>query len=427
MSQRPRKPRPFVRALLASIVVALLLPTALLAQEPPLIPTWSWEELPCDAYPSTSYNEFAMQVDDDGRLHIVCFQEHDGSLYYVTGTPGNFTKELVDAPGQLSPDDAAVGGWPSLVLDAEGRPHIAYLTYYSYEKGLGYFGAFRALRYGVRTATGWELEDADVASPPDAVVTQSGTKTALALRPDGTPLILYHRWVAAGIGLNGSSIRQLLKFGGDWVDFDVNLGTLPINETPALVSAPDGRIHATFTWYSRETGKREGVGHAVYDAFQWKSTLIEKGANAPLETEIAAAADGRIALAYTFDQEPLLRPLRIAVLSASGWTTSTVAMTSFVYAASLTFDGKGQPALALSDWGRESLTYVELTSRGWVDIQVRRYYDMGLPEPVLRYHGETAYLLYRAPREGVTLLGTRTLQPATSAARLPLIMQGKME
>jgi hypothetical protein len=137
-----------------------------------------------------------LQLDASGRPHVTMYLLSSNSdLLYAKRGPGGWTVETVDTTGN-------VGAPASLVLDASGEPHIAYVEYTTH-----------TLRYAERSGNGWTVVPVSPI-PADAYV-------SLALAPGGQPFIAFR-------DLNAADLRFARRDQGVWsstaVDTAGNVG-----------------------------------------------------------------------------------------------------------------------------------------------------------------------------------------------------------
>jgi len=188
-------------------------------------------------YPVLFEPEGALALDGDaafdrsGRLHTVQYYaiSQSGALFYAAGPP----------EGPFSVQDVDLGWWakagrPSIAVDRQDRPHIAYTVLWPY------YG----VKYVTLTENGWQGQLVDLGGTPEAFV---GTMPEILIDPADIIHILY------ADGLHG-----LLKHA--WLDQDEWLiETVDVIGTQAdfgpLVGALDAAMDST-----------GGIGVAYWDA-----------------------------------------------------------------------------------------------------------------------------------------------------------------
>ena len=86
----------------------------------------------------------SLALDSNGNPHIAYYSAGPGTLKYAHKSGGVWTLETVDATG-------IVGYTPSIAIDAAGNPHISYVG--------GYLTG--SLKYAVKSAGSWSFETVD--------------------------------------------------------------------------------------------------------------------------------------------------------------------------------------------------------------------------------------------------------------------------
>ena len=145
------------------------------------------------------------------------YKPYDGALRYAVRHSDGWRIETVDA-------SRSAGGFPSLALDAEGRPWISYYRAGTWDYQVG------ELRVARRTDGRWRI---DVIDEQD----NAGRFSALAFAPDGRPLIAYYAARTADLRLA-------------WLDRTWRHGTLLVNHDAGswvtLAFDSQGRAHSTY-------------------------------------------------------------------------------------------------------------------------------------------------------------------------------------
>lgn len=131
------------------------------------------------------------------------YKPYDGELRYATRTDQGWQIETVDAA-------RGTGGFPALVLDAQGQPWISYYRLSTWDFNQG------ELRVAHRQGRRWQIDRVDVHD-------NAGRYNALALTPDGRPVVAYYAAVPGDLRLawwdTTWHTRTLLDEGnvGGWI------------------------------------------------------------------------------------------------------------------------------------------------------------------------------------------------------------------
>jgi hypothetical protein len=344
----------------------------------------SWHVETVDGGGDVGY-ELSMALETSGRPHISYYKTtnrnlkyawHDGSGWHIetvdnVGDVGRYPSLAVDSSGQVHISYHAYGSWEggdeslkyarhdgtgwhietvatgwevgqntSLVLDADGRPHI------SYEED---FGDLAGLRYAWYDGAAWHVE----AVPDPGRV---GWSTSLALDGEGLPHIAY-------LDLPDYSHIHLkyAHYDGtawqtEYVDYSRKLGA-----DPSLALDAAGRPHVSY---------REAVGpglkYAWYDGSSWHSQWVDPQARNAEFTSLALDAADRPHIAYHY-WDGITSELRYARYDGANWLVATVDGAAGARA-SLALDSAGQPHISYAG-SHGPLKYARYVGGAW-NIQI---------------------------------------------------------
>jgi hypothetical protein len=209
-----------------------------------------------------TYGTPSIEVDAAGNVHVL-YGSSDGLRYGVWDSAEGWTSEVVDATGygslrldaQGNPHVAYVGGspwalryaeksggqwqsqpvdalgyprWPSLVLDFQGRAHIAYTWSWSSDPA-----SPCDLRYAEQKAEGWDAVQVDAGG-------QTGVQPSLALDAGNNPVIAYY--TGNTLDLKSASRDSWWNWTVQTVDAEGNTG-----HSPSLAVDPAGQPLVVYT------------------------------------------------------------------------------------------------------------------------------------------------------------------------------------
>jgi hypothetical protein len=175
----------------------------------------------------------SLAIDGQGEPHITYydFLEPDlisptGGLIYARRSAGAWTFQVVDSVG-------TVGEYTSLVLDAQGNPHVSY-----YDNSNG------DLKYAFKSGGVWTKETVESSG-------NVGTYTSLALDSQGNPHIAY-------ADLTLFRVRYASKSGGTWT-FETVSGVTPV--IPSTISLDLDSQDRPHVAYYDQTVDKTRYGH----------------------------------------------------------------------------------------------------------------------------------------------------------------------
>ena len=121
-------------------------------------PRGAWE-IECAGCPRSfiSYTDHSLRLDQEGDPHVAYGSEN---LYYASRDGDGWVKQVVDP-------SFAVGGYPSLALEADGSAHISYYDAYNGD-----------LKYARQWASGWYTYTLDAAGVTGCTLPSPWTRSA---------------------------------------------------------------------------------------------------------------------------------------------------------------------------------------------------------------------------------------------------------
>jgi hypothetical protein len=261
----------------------------------------------------------SLQIDNDGRPHIAYFHYmyQDSDLEYASLDGMGWHTETVDSAGD-------VGAEPSLAFDSAGRPHIAYKGYNQH-----------TLKHAWFDGAAWQMEN----------VTQGAFDPSLALDAAGRPHIAFY----------SASPDFDLKFayndGLSWHIQTVDSDGISCRISLALGS--QGFPHVSYyDWTSPGTLK-----YAYYDGTNWHVELVDGEAN---QTSLELDSADQPHIAYWGDVE-----VKHAWRSGGLWRTEGVDLRGDGESASLALDSAGRPHISYCDDFYGELRYAYYDGTVW--------------------------------------------------------------
>ncbi len=262
-------------------------------------------------------------IDAAGLPHV-SYARHaneTASLYYAVRTGGSWDAEFVDIMG---------GGAPSLALDSQGRPAIAY-------EGACPPGSAicDALKYAHWTGSAWETEIVNLTSPAPMAF------PSLALDAQDVPHIAYlgsfmslryatradTGWRVDEVGEVSESVGKYLGFGA-----------------AALALDASGRPHIAYTVYLAADAPSGDPSYALkyasYDGSGWRNETVDRSLS-----ELAIYSNSELGLAFDPAGHPEISygapGLKVATGTGTGWVIETVDASPDCVTSSLAIDASG--------------------------------------------------------------------------------------
>lgn len=235
----------------------------------PLFLSWesgSWRgEVAAPSYPSVSTYAVAMGLGPADEpwvciLDVPSYFSTAELLCYGRDSTGTWTRERVDAPDSY-------GSPPSVAVDAEGRPHLAY---YDMNK--------QVLVHAVKGASGWTTETVDASA-------DVGRGASLALDAQGRPHIAYR-------DETNKDLKYAYWTGSAWSLQPVD--TLDdVGGTPALALDAQGRPHISY-----EDVTRHNLKYARWSGTSWDIVTVDASGAGSSQSALTLEASGRAHIAW---------------------------------------------------------------------------------------------------------------------------------
>ncbi len=172
-------------------------------------------------------------IDANGNPHISYYDNSQGDLKYAYKKGGNWIIETVDQVGD-------VGEYSSIALDADGNPHISYF--------MG--GNIRDLKYAYKSGGRWHIEIVDQTG-------DLGEFSSIAIDANGNPHISYY-------DLTNRNLKYAYKNGNIWVKETVD-GTGDVGSYTSIEVDENGNPHISYVdWtnhYLKYAHKYGGYWH----------------------------------------------------------------------------------------------------------------------------------------------------------------------
>ena len=362
----------------------------------------------------------SLALDAEQRPHIAYYDgidefgldDREGGLKYASWSGSQWVIQTVDS-GVL------VGQWAFLVLDPEGRPHIAYQGAVEQESEF--------LKYAHWTGSQWEIQVVD--STPD-----SGTNASLAVESVApyrahivyrSPLTLkYMRWsgsewearelpdgfetcLGAPIRLDGDDDPHLIctpdmKYaywtGSEWIsqNFDPYASGMHVS----FAFGENGHPHIVYQALKNDALH---IRHAFWNGAAWSTEIIAYTSSASISM---ALYQDRVRFTHHREVESAGNALEYGEWNGAAWQFEQVDSTGGVSgASSLAIDGSDHPRLAYTDGPNHQIKYAHWSGAAWekevVDDAVYSIGSLAL-DSTAPY---TAHLAYTASGEaGVSML-----------------------
>lgn len=272
---------------------------------------WQMETIPAGTRPTSGC---VVAFAADGRPHLV-YRAEEGLLYLRRDGAGWARETIVAATAAATPGYA-----PSLRLDADGRPHVAFHT--QYPPALPTHVPANRLHYATRTLTGWKVETVDG---------QADARQGTMLLAGSAPYVVYRDRLGVALAerRDGQWASLRLQRSGD-----VGYGI-------ALVARGLSWRAAHYDLQNR------AVFYATGGPAAWRVEVVDQQPPGPLpqtaDVALAVAANGAPHLVYEFS-DPLVS-FTHAEGDGAGWQR-----------AALPGDGCGPYRVAIGPAGRAAVT-----------------------------------------------------------------------
>ena len=234
-----------------------------------------------------------MQVDSSGNVHASYLNEHLHELRYA------FWDRQLKRWFTMKVDDSC-GGFSSLALDSQQRPHISYT---------GYTGQLRYARFD---GSAWK---ADAIPLPVKLVEYY---TSIALDAQDRPLISYYEVLNR---TNPDYVLHLrvVKFNGRFWELSTVDGATGSGKFNAMAMGSNGSVHVA---YANVRAESASLRYARWDGDSWRSQTLE-GVERPQDAHsvnIAIGKDGVPHITYTLAS----RLIKYGTMRDGKWRLETV-------------------------------------------------------------------------------------------------------
>jgi|GEM_PF-1443412 len=286
---------------------------------------WSMEIVPHSAVKPDP--DLSLVMDSLDQPHISfsdgqCFSSGCVSgIWYGVKTDGTWQLSLIDGSGDYVSS-------PTLALDAQGKPHVAYL----------YFGR---LEYAVLEGATWNIEEVFVQSPS----LPSASHPSLAIDPGGTPLIgFFENWE--------NELRVLRWTGAGWHQETVDT-TGDVQAAPSLKLDTSGNIDIAYL-----STPSFHLKFAHQESGTWVTELVDTSGYFHLDNPLAlGGVDGSPHILY---RDLDSHSLKYAIKKHGAWAIENVnAPGSDPQFAALVLDAEENPRWTYLDVAGRALWYTD--------------------------------------------------------------------
>ena len=246
---------------------------------------WQMETIPADTRPTSGC---VVAFDDGGRPHLV-YRAEEGLLYLRRDGAGWARETIVAATAAATPGYA-----PSLRLDGDGRPHVAFHT--QYPSAQPTHAPANRLHYATRTLTGWKVETVDG---------QADVRQGTMLLAGSAPYVVYRDRLGVALGerRDGQWALSRLQRSGD-VGYGIAL------------------LSRGLSWRAAHYDvQNRAIFYAAGGPDAWRVEMVDQQPPGPLPqtagVDLAVAANGAPHLVYEFT-DPLVS-FTHAEGSGAGW------------------------------------------------------------------------------------------------------------
>jgi hypothetical protein len=315
----------------------------------------------------------------------------------VPAAAASFAVETVDSSFPKS------GFQTSLVVDAQGVPHVSY-----FDQDVQIPGSSGPIRYASRSGSGWVIEEVD-----NGPVNTSGN-TSLALDSQGRPHMSYALSIVIGVG---TQLKYAHNSGGGWVSEVVDSGAFVSFVSSLALDAQD-RPHLC---YIVSTGFESTLYHAVLSGGTWVREVVNGEATVgPGIVRVGSDGVPRIVFKTGFPSV-----LQLAMRQPDGtWTTEAIDGGANLVATGIAFvlDANDRPHVSYYDYNSGTGKYAEKADAGWVietTPVTREGSDLVEAGGLAVANDGTAFVCYirsqgSFPNAGAVRLATRTNSGWTS-------------
>lgn len=258
---------------------------------------WSIEAIDTPKY-IQGFGPQAMQLDTFGHPHLVYGEDyqyhawHDGTQWQYETIPGT----------------GASGGYQSLALDSQNRPHLTYFDYTNMD-----------LRYAWYDGSQWSIQTVDTG--------YVWGYASLALGSSSLPHVAYY-------DDGNKSLKYASNDGVEWHIETVDCCS--VGPYASLALDASNRPHIAYYDYGQSNLK-----HAWHDGSQWHAETVDAGDQVGQYASLALDSLGFPAISYMGNGGC---DLKYARYDGSGWRTESLTLAGMAcFQTSLTLDASGRP------------------------------------------------------------------------------------
>ena len=292
--------------------------------------TLNWKVETVDSSTGTVYFGNSLELDPNGRPHLVYYDPGAASLVYAY-RDSTWHATTVD-------ETADVGTYNSLALDSDGHLHVSY-----------YDASAQHLKYARYDGSGWTPTTVDAA-------TYAGRFSSIAVDSADNPWISYYRGGACGT--DAYCNLRYATYDGAWDPRQLHLSTADVGRSSSI--AFDSHDHPHVSYYDATNGNLRYLHH---DGSSWSTWhVVDSAGNVGSDTSLALDLNDRPYIAYWNVDE---RELMVAHHDGTGWITQTVDSEHAGRSASLALDSSGRPHVSYYDMGSDTLKYAYHDGYTW--------------------------------------------------------------
>ncbi|MEE9592612.1 MAG: hypothetical protein V3W28_03410 [Thermoplasmata archaeon] len=269
----------------------------------------------------------SLALDADGRPHVAYVDTGQGALVYARWNGSEWISEILVQTGFPL-------GMVNLVLDDRSFPHFTYFDADSSE-----------IRYLHFTGFSWRNLRVDNSRPEG--------HSSLVLDEEGTPHVAYS-W-------GNGDLRLARLEGASWVRETVDRDVVAARY-PSLAFDSSGRPQIAYY--------RNGqLYHALWIGYKWTLSVVDTE-QSPRFVSLAVDSDDTPKIGY---QNSIARELRYASWNGTAWTREVAGAEGDIgWDAYMTLDEDGDPHISHYDKGLGALLYTLRTGGAWQTYVVER-------------------------------------------------------
>ncbi len=346
-----------------------LLTLALIIASPALVfPATPFQVETVDADGLTTGQFPSLLIDDEGRFHVA-YVGNGNTLEYGRKAAGVWTFETIDSA-------AFVGQYSSLALDSHGDLHVSYEDFDNFN-----------LKYASRRRGVWTVETVDASFVYN--------HTSLAVDADDNIHISYYDG-------DSSDLRYAFKSNGIWATEAVDT-TGHVGSWSSLALDNHGTPHIAYLDITNYNLK-----HAVMHDGVWMSETVDSSAQVGAHTSIAVDAWGRPHITYFNEGSD---DLMYAWKDGATWPLETVdGFSSVGTASSLVLSPLGEPRISYYYIADQDVKYAALIDGDWSIEVVDAIGVVGLQTSLaLDAHGNPS-IAYHDNTNGALKLASSSIQ-----------------